>query len=361
MLMTILEQMEYRGQLERFIEENPILDELSGKTLLLTGATGMIGSFLVDVLMRRNEIVPPEERVCVLAVARNPETAKKRFAGWIKHRELIFFACDIAKTLPELPVVPDFYIHAASTTHPVAYASEPVNTILSNVYGLNNLLEYMAFQNKGRLLVLSSVEIYGNNRGDTHLFSEDYCGYLNCNTLRAGYQEAKRVSESLCQAYIQQYDADVSIIRLPRTYGPTMRLNDSKAAAQFILNGVRSEDIVLKSEGNQFFSYAHTYDAVSGILVTLLRGGKGEAYNLADPESDIMLKDLAKLIADYAGKKVVFQLPNSLEKAGFSTASKALLNSEKLKALGWHPHFNIKTGVESTIRILRETSIDFQA
>lgn len=352
--MIITEQKEYRELMEQFLKENTLLNGFSGKTLLLTGATGMIGSFLVDVLMLRNESVHSSERVSVIALARNPETAITRFSAWQKHEELVFLPCDIAKGLPVLPAIPDYYIHAASTTHPVAYASEPVNTILSNVFGLNNLLEYMVQQEKGRLLVLSSVEIYGNNRGDTELFSEDYCGYINCNTLRAGYQEAKRVSESLCQAYIQQNDADITIIRLPRTYGPTMRLNDSKAATQFIMNGVRGQDIVLKSEGKQFFSYAHVYDAVSGILFALMKGKQGQAYNLADPSSDIMLRDLAKMIADYTGKKVVFQLPNSLEQSGFSPVSKALLCSEKLKELGWKPKFDIQTGIESTIRILRD-------
>lgn len=352
--MVITEQKEYRELMEQFLRENDLLNGFSGKILLLTGATGMIGSFLVDVLMLRNQNVHSSERVSVIALARNPDTAKARFSSWHNHEELVFFPCDIAKGLPVLPAIPDYYIHAASTTHPVAYASEPVNTILSNVFGLNNLLEYMARQEKGRLLVLSSVEIYGNNRGDTEYFSEDYCGYIDCNTLRAGYQEAKRVSESLCQAYIRQNKADIAIIRLPRTYGPTMRLNDSKASSQFILNGVRGENIILKSEGNQFYSYAHVYDVIGGMLFTLMKGKQGEAYNLADPSSNITLRDMAKLIADYSGKRVVFQLPNSLEQSGFSPVSKALLCSDKLKALGWQPKFDIKTGIESTIRILRE-------
>lgn len=253
-----------------------------------------------------------------------------------------------------LPLQPDYYIHAASTTHPVAYAREPVNTVLSNVFGINNLLSYMARQGHGRLLLLSSVEIYGNNRGDTEYFTEDYCGYINCNTLRAGYQEAKRVSESLCQAYMREHGADVVIIRLPRIYGPTMRLEDSKAAAQFILNGVRGEDIVLKSEGTQFFSYAHVYDAVSGLLHVLLRGEGGQAYNLGDPDSDILLRDLAKLVADHTGKQVIFDLPDSVEKAGFSTATKALMCGNKLRSIGWKPHYSVKDGIAETIDILRE-------
>ena len=281
--MSINDLKEYQHMLACFIDENPLLCQLEGKTILLTGATGMIGSFLVDVLMTRNAQLPASQQTTVIAIARNSRTAKQRFAAWQDSDRLCFLACDVSQELSALPVQPDYYIHAASTTHPVAYANEPVNTVLSNVFGINNLLAHMTSHGGGRLLLLSSVEIYGNNRGDTEYFTEDYCGYIDCNTLRAGYQEAKRVSESLCQAYVKERGADVVIVRLARVYGPTMRLNDSKAAAQFILNGVRGEDIVLKSEGTQYFSYAHVYDAVSGLLHVLLNGESGQAYNLGDP------------------------------------------------------------------------------
>ena len=205
-----------------------------------------------------------------------------------------------------------------------------------------------------RFLLLSSVEIYGENRGDTEMFDESYCGYLNCNTLRAGYPEAKRVSEALCQAYIAEKGVDAVMIRLPRCYGPTMRMSDSKAAAQFIKKAVRGEDIVLKSEGNQLYSYAHAFDAVLGILWVLLTGETGQAYNLADERSNIKLKDLAKLAAEHAGSKVILDLPDETERRGYSTASKALLDAEKLRALGWKANYDINTGIRETINILRE-------
>lgn len=345
---------EYLTLVKSFIHENPLLDVLNGKTLLITGATGMIGSFLVDVIMHRNENLPTAQKVTVIALARDKEKAQKRFAAWKCHDKLSFQPCDIAEGMPLLSIHPDYYIHAASTTHPTAYANEPVNTILSNVLGINSILKYMATgQRQGRLLLLSSVEIYGVNRGDNEFFTEDYCGYIDCNTLRAGYSEAKRVSEALCQAYIRQYNTDAVIIRLPRIYGPTMQINDSKAASQFILNGVRGEDIVLKSEGTQFFSYAHVYDALGGMLHVLFKGEKGQAYNLGDAASDITLRDLARMIAALARTKVIFQLPGEVEKSGFSKATQALLNGDKLKSLGWKPRYDIKSGMIETISLLR--------
>lgn len=171
---------------------------------------------------------------------------------------------------------------------------------------------------------------------------------------RPVYPEAKRVSEALCQAYIAQKGVDAVTIRLPRCYGPTMRMEDSKASSQFIKNALHRENIVLKSRGEQLYSYAHTADAVEGILWVLLRGETGEAYNLADRSSDIMLRGLAELAADHAGTKVIFDLPSETEKRGFSTASKALLDGTKLQKLGWSPHYDIAAGIRETIDILQE-------
>lgn len=335
----------------------PHWEKLEGKTIFLSGASGMIGSFLVDAVMLRNQRLPAEKRAHILGVVRNAEKAEKRFAPWLNMAEFRYVQHDICEPLPALPQVPDYWIHAASTTHPVAYASEPVNTIFSNVLGTKNILDKFANVKNSRFLLLSSVEIYGENRGDVEHFKEDYCGRIDCNTLRAGYPEAKRVSESMCQAYRAQHGVDSVILRLPRCYGPTMQMTDSKAVAQFIKKAVRGEDIVLKSKGNQLYSYAHMADAVSGLLWVLLEGEAGEAYNLGDEKSDITLKELAQLAADCAGTKVVFDWPEETEKRGFSRAQKALLDAGKLKKLGWQPIYSVQNGIPETVRILRECSL----
>ena len=356
--MRLIENRRYLEMLGKLIDAFPYWKRLEGKVLYLSGASGMLGSLLTDAVMRWNETLVFEKQCRILASGRNRHTAEERFSPWLKTPGFTFLEQDICQPLNVLPAVPDFWIHAASTTHPVAYAAEPVNTILSNVLGTQNLLERAAQTPNSRFLLLSSVEIYGENRGDTETFQESYCGYLDCNTLRAGYPEAKRVSEALCQAYVAEKDVDAVMIRLPRCYGPTMRMTDSKAVAQFIKKSVRGEDIVLKSEGNQFYSYTHAFDAVLGILWVLLAGETGQAYNLADEHSNIKLRDLAKIAADHAGSNVVFDMPDEMERRGYSTASKALLDAEKLQALGWSASYDIDTGIRETIDILRELDED---
>lgn len=327
-------------------------ESLRGTSFLISGASGNIGSFLIDVLMSHSDL-----GIRIFALGRNEEKARERFANYWDDPKFTFVAGDINTgiSLPEgAPAVIDYVIHAASNTHPKAYATDPIGTVTTNIIGTDNMLKFASEHGCKRFLFLSSVEVYGENRGDVDYFDESYCGYIDCNTMRAGYPESKRAGESLCQAYISAKEMDVVIPRLSRTYGPTLLATDTKAISQFIHKGVAGEDIVLKSEGTQNYSYSYVADAVSGIIYCLLKGQCGEAYNISDAGSDITLKDLAAIIAEYAGKQVVFELPDAVEAAGYSKATKALLDSKKLKSLGWSAAYDMKRGLTRTVDILKE-------
>ena len=327
-------------------------DDLTDSSILLSGATGMIGSLLVDAILFKNET--EGLRCKVVALGRNAEKGRKRFGHAWDSPCFQFVECDInqASTMPD-DLRAEYVLHLASNTHPVAYATDPIGTITANIIGTQNMLDLAVRCGAKRFLFASSNEIYGENRGDTELFDESYCGYIDCNTLRAGYPESKRCGEALCQAYKKQKGMDVVIARLTRSFGPTLQLTDSKALTQFLKNGLNKENIVLKSAGTQYYSYTYSADAVTGLLTILLKGESGEAYNVADQSCDIQLKDLAKMIADIAGTRVIFDLPNEVEAAGFSKATKARLDGGKLKVLGWTVSTSIADGLRKTISILQ--------
>ena len=343
----------YQEELKTLLEQVENREALKGKTFLLSGATGMLGSLLTDLLLYANR---HENWGCrVVALVRNPEKAEKRFSGLGEADGLTLIKADLGQALPpdtaERVGKADYIIHLASNTHPKQYATDPVNTVLSNIIGTDSLLKLSA-QLKARFLLLSSVEIYGENRGDTEKFREDYCGYIDCGTLRAGYPEGKRAAEALCHAYARQFGVDFVTVRLARAYGPTLQRSDTKAMSQFIWNALAGEPIVLKSEGTQQYSYIYAGDAVRGILWLLTEGQCGEAYNLSGKDSDVRLKELAGNIAALAGTEVRFELPDAVEAAGYSKATKAMLDDAKVQAAGFRPAYDIQAGMARTMRIL---------
>lgn len=339
----------YQQEINRIVTLSIPWEKVAGRTIMLSGATGMIGKCMIDVIMLYNETVAKTgSEIQVIALSRNEAKARERFASYWDNTYFTYMSCDVNEAIPECGQA-DYIIHAASNTHPLQYSQDSVGTIASNVLGTKNLLDYAVAHSAKQFCFVSSVEVYGENRGDVEKFDEQYLGYIDCNTLRAGYPESKRLGETLCNAYKQTYGLDFVIPRLSRCYGPTMLASDTKAISQFIKKAAAGEDIVLKSEGTQKYSYSFVTDAVTGILYAMLLGQPGEAYNVADKESDITLKDLAGTLAEIAGTKVVFDLPDEAERKGYSTATKAMLDASKLEALGWKAQVHMLEGLRCVV------------
>lgn len=337
----------YQCELEKISRLNLPWGNFFGRTVMISGATGMIGKCLIDFFMLLNTMA--QTPVKIIALSRSKERAGERFSSCWENENFRHISCDVNREIPECGKA-DYIIHAASNTHPVQYAGDSIGTIASNVTGTGKLLDYAVSHGAQHFCFISSVEIYGENRGDTEKFEEQYLGYIDCNTLRAGYPESKRLGETLCNAYHQTYGLSFTIPRLSRVYGPTMLPSDTKAISQFIKKAAAGEDIILKSEGHQKFSYTFVTDAVSGILYTMRFGQPGEAYNIADEESDITLKDLASCLASLADVQVIFQLPDEKERKGYSTATKAMLDAGKLNAVGWKSRVHMTEGLAYTVR-----------
>ena len=319
------------------------IETLKGKSILITGATGLIGVHMIDALMKLGDVK-------VYAVGRSKETAAKRLGEYYDNPDFIFIEQDVCLPFPEDLKV-DYIIPGASNTHPLAYSQFPIETIMINVKGAEHALE-LAARTNAVVLYPSTVEVYGNARGND-VFTEEYTGQLNLATSRSCYTESKRVSEALCQSYIAEKGVDVKIARLSRVFGPTMLESDTKASSQFIKKALAGEDIVLKSKGDQYFSYTYVTDAVAAMLHIMLNGETGKAYNISNDKCNVHLRDFASMCANIAGKEVVFDLPDIREVKGYSIVTKAIMNNSSLCNIGYNSKYSIGDSIQRTILVFK--------
>ena len=327
--------------LQIFLKGLP-LEKLSGCNILVTGATGLIGGCLVEALMMN-----PKKNYHVYASGRNEERALKRFANFYNDVSFHFIQHDVLTPLVS-NINFDYIIHAASNASPNYFAQKPVEVIRSNIEGVVNLMEYGIQHDLKRFLYVSSGEIYGE--GDGRVFTEHYSGYVDCTTPRACYPSSKRAAETLCVSYAAEYGVDVVIARPCHIYGPHYTEQDNRVYAQFIQNILNGENIVMKSDGRQFRSWCYVVDCISALLYILLKGEGGEAYNIADPYSNISIRQLAETIAEIGKKKVVLELSDdNQEKKGYNVVSKSVYSVEKLKSLGWNVEGTIQDKLITTI------------
>lgn len=319
------------------------LDRLSGCNILVTGATGLIGSSLVDVLMRN-----PFKDYQVYAFGRNEKRAQSRFFQFKDDSSFHFLCGDV--TLPLASDVPfHFIIHAASNGSPNFFANNPVEVMKSNLHGVSNLIEYGLGHDMKRFLYVSTGEVYGVN--EAAVLNESSYGYVDILDKRSCYPSSKRAAETLALCYAVEYGADIVVARPCHTYGPHFTESDNRVYAQFIRNVLNNQDIIMKSSGTQFRSWCYVEDCVYALLYILLKGKSGEAYNIADKNSVVTIHELAEMIAHIAGRKVVVQLPSDNEKKEFTPIKRAVFDTTKIESLGWTISGTMEEKLRKTIEI----------
>lgn len=321
---------------------------LAGTSVLLTGATGMIGSAIVDILMQMGT-------VDVYALGRSASRGERRFPAYWKHPRFHFLAQDITEPL-KLAAPCDYFIHAASPAYPAAFAAHPVETMTANFEGMYHVLEAARECQARRVLYVSSGEVYGEITGDAPKTEQSW-GFVDPLLPRSCYPQSKRAAETLCTSYRAEYGVDVVIARPSHVYGSTMTTKDNRAVSDFLRRAAAGEDIIMHSLGAVVRSYTYALDAASGILTVLLRGTSGEAYNVADDRTNLSIREIATQIALVSGKKLVIDLPNANENTGYTTITRQVMDATRLRRLGWKALTDIKHGVRDTLEILQDGAL----
>lgn len=326
------------------------IEKIFGKTIMIAGGSGLIGSFMVDILLFCNRV--KNANITIYVLDRDMERIVARFEG-MKTDKLIYVEHDV-NVVPEFEFPVDYIIHAASNAYPAVFNSDPVGTIMSNIQGTKYLLDYAVKHRAKRVLYISSGEVYG--RGDIAMqaFPENYVGYVDPVSPRSCYPNGKRTAETLCVAYTKQYGLDTVIVRPSHTYGPNATKSDNRANVQFVNKGMNGEDIILNSAGTQMRSYTYIADSASAILSVMICGKSCNAYNIAKTSAVATIAEYAQEVANQTGTKLIFANPDEKARAEMTPIEKQVLDSKKLEELGWNGIYTVEEGIRHTLQIMKE-------
>ena len=307
--------------------------------ILITGATGLIGSCLTDLLLTVSDLhdIPFQ----VFAMGRNRVKGLKRFHADSERPGFHFIEHDVIDPLQEdIPF--HFIVHAASSASPQLYRKVPVEVMKSNIFGVTNLLDYGRAHGMKRFLFVSSGEVYGDQ--PVNALNESAYGYVDNLEVRSCYPSSKRAAETMTVCYSKEYGVDTVIARPCHTFGPYFTDSDQRAYAQFIRNIQAGEDIVLRSDGGQYRSWCYVVDCAKALCYVLLKGVTGQAYNVADSHCESSLRRLAEILAEIGGRNLSVGQPDA------TSSQRVVFDTTRLQQLGWTAEGTLRTKLEHTLQ-----------
>lgn len=329
------------------IYANPIeWERFRNKTVLVSGATGRLGMYLVEALIKAD--IDWNLNLNIIALARDREKLETVFGRSLELPNVHVLEQDIIE--PVIWEGPIHYIfHTAGAASPKDFTERPVDTLWGHVQGTRNMLELAKDKKCEKVLYVSTVEIYGEWKKDEGIRESDM-GTIYCDQARSCYPEAKRLCETMLASYEEQYGVPYVGVRLCHTFGPGISLEDGRAFSEFIRNVLNGEDIVLHSDGSAVRTYTYVADAIGAIFVALTRG-KEHYYNIANLNNLISIRDLAKLIAGLDPKKkiTVRYAESEGQTLKYLPFKLGIMNIDRIMELGWHPQVGLEEAFRYTL------------
>lgn len=349
--MNVFDTKQWIADIDKVIGILPELEDMGGKSILITGAAGLICSSVVDILFRYNDT--HEKKIQIYAAGRWIEEMSARFGDQIDRSDFTFVTYDASRTDNDIKVKADYILHGASNASPDMIVREPVETMLSNFLGMKYLLDLAKDNGTERILYISSSEVYGAKVGNEP-FKEGEYGYIDLLRPRNSYSIGKCAAETMCVSYSDEYGVESVIVRPGHIYGPTASPNDVRVSSAWAYAAAKGEDIIMKSDGSQIRSYVYSLDCASAMLKVMLSGENCHAYNISNPDSIITIKELGEFLSEAGNVELKMELPTESERKGFNPMSNSSLEAKSLLELGWKGCFDAKTGLRHTVEILKE-------
>lgn len=319
------------------------------QTVLITGANGFLPAYMVETLLYLNNL--QQLNIRVLALVRNIDKARKRFEHHLKNTYLQLINQDVSERIYVKEDI-HYIVHAASQASPKYYGSDPVGTLKANVLGTYNLLELAREKKVSSFLFFSSNEIYGTVPVEQNPQNEETRGYLDPCAVRSCYAESKRMGENMCVSWHHQYGVKAKMVRIFHSFGPGITLDDGRVFGDFVRSVVEGKDIVLNSDGAAQRAFCYVSDATRAFFTVLLKGEDGEAYNMGNPNNELSILELAKLLISlYPEKEIEIIMNNPRNQDGYirSPLSRGLPDISKIKELGWNPQIDVREAFRRTI------------
>ena len=332
--------------LQRMSEARLPWRELDGKSILVTGATGMLGSYVTWLLLYLHEHAGVN--VSVTALCRNHQRAEQYFGSYAGRSYFRLLMQDVCEPIIYEGKV-DYIFHLAGNSSPYYINSDSVGIMKCNLLGTMNVLDVARDSGVAKVIFASTREVYGKNE-KAELLDEQAFGTLDPLDDRSCYPESKRAAETLLRSYYLQYGVSFNTVRIAHAYGPVMILeNDGRVMADLMGDVAAGRDIVLKSSGEAVRAFLYITDAVVGMFTVLFYGETAKAYNLANETEPVRIVDLAQLLASSRKDKNIQMVVSEGEQKGYCAYRRTALDTSAIEQLGWKPLVPLKEGIERVL------------